>query len=158
MTVHQKVPKLYIQSRFSMWSINRIFYFLFHLQYQFRRRFFVKKTLFFSFNILFPKIMPNFDDLSLINWFYFFPIKYVDSWPKILLCRTHGLRTPGEEIAFTARPEIKSQSQIYRYGRSIFCLPHRPKISVFLFFLCLHWVSVVRGRTHHLWNSTTELI
>ena len=54
-----------------------------------------------------------------------------------------GLRTPGEEIAFTARPKIKSQSQIFRYGRSIFCLPHRPKISD-LFDLCLHWVSVVR--------------
>ena len=48
------------------------------------------------------------------------------------------------QIAFTARPKIKSQSQIYRYGRSIFCLPHRPKISGF-FDLCLHWVSVVRA-------------
>ena len=55
----------------------------------------------------------------------------------------HGLRTPGEEIAFTAWPKIKSQSQIFRYGQSIFCLPHRPKISDF-FDLCLHWVSVVR--------------
>ena len=55
----------------------------------------------------------------------------------------HGLRTPSEEIAFTARSKIKSQSQIYTYGRSIFCLPHRPKISGF-FDLCLHWVSVVR--------------
>ena len=54
----------------------------------------------------------------------------------------HGLRTHGEEITFTARPKIKSQSQIYRYGRSIFCLPHRPKISGFL-DLSLHWVSVV---------------
>ena len=57
----------------------------------------------------------------------------------------HGLRTPGEEIAFTARLKIKSQSQIYRYGRSIFCLPHRPKFSYF-FDLCLHWVSVVRAQ------------
>ena len=32
----------------------------------------------------------------------------------------HGLRTPGEEIVFTARPKIKSQ--IFRYSRSIFCL------------------------------------
>ena len=59
----------------------------------------------------------------------------------------HGLRTPGEEIAFTARPKINSYSQIFRYGRSIFCLPHRPKFSDF-FDLCLHWVSVVRGQTH----------
>ena len=55
-----------------------------------------------------------------------------------------GLRTPVEEIAFNARPKIKSQSQIFRYGRSIFCLPQRPKFSDF-FDLCLHWVSVVRG-------------
>ena len=56
----------------------------------------------------------------------------------------HGLRTPGEEIAFTAQLKIKSQSQIFRYGQSIFCLPHWPKFSDF-FDLCLHWVSVVRA-------------
>ena len=55
----------------------------------------------------------------------------------------HGLRTPREEIAFTAWPKIQSQSQIFRYGGSIFCLPHRPKFSD-IFDLCLHWVSVVR--------------
>ena len=59
----------------------------------------------------------------------------------------HGLRTPGEEITFTARPKIHSHSQIFRYGRSIFCLPHRPKFSDF-FDLRLHWVSVVRGQPH----------
>jgi len=53
------------------------------------------------------------------------------------------LRTPREEIAFTARPKIQSQSQIFRYGQSIFCLPHRPNFSV-IFDLCIHWVSVVR--------------
>ena len=56
----------------------------------------------------------------------------------------HGLRTPREKIAFTAQPKIQSQSQIFRYGRSIFCLPHRPNFSD-IFDLCLHWVSVVRG-------------
>ena len=40
--------------------------------------------------------------------------------------RVHGLRTPREEKAFTARPKIQFQSQIFRYGRSIFCLPHQP--------------------------------
>ena len=55
----------------------------------------------------------------------------------------HGLRTPREEIAFTSRPKIQSQSQIFRYGGSIFCLPHRPNFSD-IFDLCLHWVSVVR--------------
>jgi hypothetical protein len=57
----------------------------------------------------------------------------------------HGLRTPREEIAFTARPKIQSESQIFRYGRSIFCLPHHPNFSD-IFDLCLHWVSVVRDQ------------
>ena len=56
----------------------------------------------------------------------------------------HGLRTPGDEIVFTARPKTHSHSQIFSYGRSIFCLPHRPKFSDFFDF-CLHWVSVVRA-------------
>jgi hypothetical protein len=62
---------------------------------------------------------------------------------------THGLRTPREEIAFTARPKIQSQSQIFRYGRSIFCLPYRTNFSD-IFDLCLHWVSVVRDLTSDL--------
>ena len=61
----------------------------------------------------------------------------------------HGLRTPREEIAFTAQPKIQSQSQIFRYSRSIFCLPHRPKFSD-IFDLCLHWVSVVRVYKLHV--------
>ena len=63
---------------------------------------------------------------------------------KYYITSAHGLRTPREEIAFTARPKIQSQSQIFRYGRSIFCLPHQPNFSD-IFYLCLHWVSVVRG-------------
>ena len=63
----------------------------------------------------------------------------------------NGLRTPGEAIALDARPKIKSQSQIYRYGRSIFCLSHRPKISG-LFDLCRHWVSVVRDFYHQTYQ------
>ena len=55
----------------------------------------------------------------------------------------HGLRTPREEIAFTTRPKIQSQSQTFTYDGSIFCLPHRPNFSN-IFDLCLHWVSVVR--------------
>ena len=48
----------------------------------------------------------------------------------------HGLRTPREEIAFTARLKIQSQSQIFRYGRSIFCLHHRPNFSdTYLWFM-----------------------
>ena len=56
----------------------------------------------------------------------------------------HGLWTPREKIAFTARPKIQSQSQIFRYGRSIFCLPHRPNFSD-IFDLLPHWLSVVRA-------------
>ena len=59
----------------------------------------------------------------------------------------HGLRTPREEIAFTAMPKINSHSQAFRYGRSIFCLPHRPKFSDF-FDLCFRWVSVVCDYAH----------
>jgi hypothetical protein len=59
----------------------------------------------------------------------------------------HGLRTPREEIAFTAQPKIHSHSQIFRYGRSILCLPQWPKFSDF-FDLCLHYVSVVRAPVH----------
>ena len=50
-----------------------------------------------------------------------------------------------EEIVFTVRPKIHSHSQIFRYGQSIFCLPHRPNFSD-IFDVCPHWVSVVRGR------------
>ena len=75
---------------------------------------------------------------------------------------THELQTPREEIAITARPKIHSHSQIFRYGRSIFCLPHRPHFSD-IFDLCLLWVSVVRasvslhniqGFRHWLLHST----
>ena len=36
------------------------------------------------------------------------------------LCIVHGLGMPSEEIAFTAQPKIKSQSQIFRYGEAYF--------------------------------------
>ena len=63
---------------------------------------------------------------------------------------------PGEEITFTARPKINSHSKIFRYGRSIFCLPHRPKFSDF-FDLCLHWVSIVRVQNQSLNKKFVEL-
>ena len=44
------------------------------------------------------------------------------------------------------RPKIHSHSKIFRYGQSIFCLPHHPDISD-IFDLCLHWVSVIHERT-----------
>ena len=57
--------------------------------------------------------------------------------------RRHGLRTPRQKIAFSARPKIHSHSQIFRYSQRIFCLPHRPNFSD-IFDLCLYWLSVVR--------------
>ena len=66
-----------------------------------------------------------------------------------LVLLTHGLRTPREQIAFTARPKIHSHSQIFRYGGSIFCLPHRPNFSD-IFDFCLHWVSVLRALTYSM--------
>ena len=76
-----------------------------------------------------------------------FIVATILSWVRDFItapeCPDHGLRTPSEEIAFTARPKIQSQSQIFRYGQSIFCLPHRPNFSD-IFDLFLHWVSVVR--------------
>ena len=71
-----------------------------------------------------------------------FSINY--SWFLLLHSRLIILNTPREEAAFTAPPEIQSQCQIFRYGRSIFCLPHRPNFSD-IFDLWLHWVSVVRA-------------
>ena len=56
----------------------------------------------------------------------------------------HGLRTSRDERAFTARPKIHSQSQIFKYCQCIFCLPHWPNFSD-IFDLCLDWMSVVRA-------------
>jgi hypothetical protein len=77
----------------------------------------------------------------LIRWGKIMATSYVC---KDCLVSEHGLRTPREEVAFTVRPKIHSlHSQIFWYGRRIFCLPHRPNFSD-IFDLCLHWVSVVR--------------
>ena len=75
---------------------------------------------------------------------------------KCSLLLNHGLRRPSEEMAFTALPKINSQSQIFRYGQSIFCLPHRPNFSD-IFNLCLHWESVVRGMGHRQIRITNSL-
>ena len=68
---HQKVPKLYFESQFSMSKIDgfkkkKIEETILEKnisEYQFRRPFFVKKTIFFNFNFLttlFAEIIPNF--------------------------------------------------------------------------------------------------
>ena len=83
-----------------------------------------------------------FSSEELLCFKYFF-IEMLFPIIKCCVVVWHGLRTPREEIAFTAQPKIQSQSQIFRYGQSIFCLSHRPNFSD-IFDLCLHWVSVVR--------------
>ena len=59
----------------------------------------------------------------------------------------HKLRTPKEEIAFTARQKIYSHSQFFWYGRSIFWLPHRPNLSD-IFDFCLYSFSIDREAKH----------
>ena len=78
-------------------------------------------------------------------WFsFYFSCLYPAPFYWMVYVLAHGLRTPREEKAFTARPKIHSHSQIFRYGQSIFCLPLRPNFSD-IFDFCLHWVSVVRA-------------
>ena len=81
---------------------------------------------------------------------------YVAVLTKSHAC-SHGLLTPREEITFTAaRPKIQSQSQSFVFGRSIFCLPHRPNL-LDIFDLCLHWVSVVRASSATDCNKNKNL-
>ena len=62
---------------------------------------------------------------------------------KLLQSRTTDAQR-GNSLHCTARPKIHSHSKMFRYGRSIFCLPDQPNFSD-IFDLCLRWVSVVRG-------------
>ena len=84
---------------------------------------------------------------SILRTLFEFRVDVKKIWKLPGVKTAHGVRTPREEIAFTARPKIHSHSQSFRYGQSIFCLPHRPNFSD-IFNLCLHWVFVVRGCTH----------
>ena len=71
-----------------------------------------------------------------------FIVQHTDyRWIAIAHLKMHILRTPREEIAFTAWPKIHFHSQIFRYDQSIFCLPHRPNISD-SFNFCLHLLGV----------------
>ena len=64
----------------------------------------------------------------------------LDKNPLMLLFTDYGHPDRKQPL----QPKIQSQSQIFRYGQSIFCLPHRPNFS-YVFDLCLHWVSVVHA-------------
>ena len=47
----------------------------------------------------------------------------------------HGLRTPGEEIAFTTRPKIHSHSQIFRYAEAKFVCHISPNFQISLIYV-----------------------
>ena len=51
-------------------------------------------------------------------------------------------RQCGEEITFTARPKINSNSQTFMYGRSIFCLPHFQISLIYAFIGCPYFVAL----------------
>ena len=46
----------------------------------------------------------------------------------------HGLRTPGEEIAFTERPKIHSHSQIFRQAEEYFVCHIGPNFQISLIY------------------------
>ena len=50
---------------------------------------------------------------------------------------THGLRTPGEEIAFTARPKIHSHSQILGTAEAYFVCHIGPKFQISLIYVLI---------------------
>ena len=58
------------------------------------------------------------------------------TWPFLILENgyDHGLRTPGEEIAFTTRPKIHSHSQIFRYTEAYFVCHIGPNFQISLIY------------------------
>ena len=99
-------------------------------------------TILFCYSSHFHLLYPCFTTMEDLGFQSFWPLFYgiLETALGFFFSPVHGLRTPREEIAFTA---LQSQSQNFRYGRSIVCLPHQPNFSD-IFDLCLHWVSVVR--------------
>ena len=70
-----------------------------------------------------------------------------------LHCNVHCNHTWTTDYRRPVRKLPSLHSKIFRYGRSILCLPHQPKISDF-FDLCLHWVSVVRATARALYVAS----
>ena len=60
-----------------------------------------------------------------------------------VLSTDYGVITmrPVNSIDHLHSQKFQSQSQIFRYSQSLFCLPHQRNFSD-IFDLCLHWVSV----------------
>ena len=73
---------------------------------------------------------------------------YVYMYKSNLCMRAHGLRTPGEEIAFTARPKFTPTPKFLGTAEAYFVCHIGPSFQNF-FDLCLHWVSVVRVILRH---------
>ena len=114
---------------------------------------YVRSVLYLLFFLLLALYFKSYKYIAClkISDFTFLP----DMKSLLISVPMHGLRTPGEEMVFTARSKINPHSQIFRYSRSIFCMPHRTKISDF-FYSCLHWVSVVRVWHHRdSWGRLT---
>ena len=101
MTVHQKVPNLYFQSKFWMSEINQIFK-------KISKNInsgdhYLLKTFFSKLNFwttLLSKITPNFWQTVITrrNFLNIFPWWHVDSWPKSLLFMTHHLGNSTTEL------------------------------------------------------------
>ena len=103
--------------------------------------------------------------MKYLHWNFLRPHSFVGYWGHSLhasmymgfgplfifaCCEWDGLRTPGKIIAFTARPEIQSKSQILRYGQRTFCLPHRPKFFWFMPSLGVHaWTYLLDTAMGH---------
>ena len=80
----------------------------------------------------------SWNDNSISRSLYsFVPIDIYSVRPNMF---DHGLWTLGEEIVFTTWPKINSHSQIFRYGRSIFCLPNFQISLIYAFIGCLQYV------------------
>ena len=98
------LPMNYGSSKNTKIELGKLIFYVIKMSESFRKTFSVKninlghqlllKTFFDKFNFkndLFLKPCPIFDELSFIKFFKKLSFKYVDSWPKILLFRTHHL-------------------------------------------------------------------
>ena len=110
--------------------------------------------------------IPRLKDLEILDYktmvqSYLFIVLQCRHQPSLTKNKIHGLRTPGQEITFTAQPKIKFQSRIFRFGRSIFCLPYWLN---FFLILWLHWVFIVHAfmdsvhETTKPWNCYSDSV
>ena len=84
----------------------------------------------------------------------------MDGWKSSTIGQQHGLRTPGEEIVFTARPKINSHSQIFRWAEAYFVCHIGPNFHISLIYAfigCPHirnpWFESILGRNNYCHSS-----